>query len=58
MNVETTASKVADTGAAIGWGTWILTHITQINEFAQFVLLVTSIVATVFAARYHFKRTK
>lgn len=52
------AQKVADAGAAIGWVGWFLSHLDQINGVLQFALLVTSIVATIIAARYHLRRTK
>ena len=49
--------KAADAAVTIGWSGWLVSHIEQINSIAQFVLLLTSIVATVLAARYHYKRT-
>jgi hypothetical protein len=52
------AQKLADTGPIVGWGIWALSHIAQINSVFQFVLLITSIVATVFSARYYYKKSK
>ena len=49
--------KIADGGAIIGWAGWFLSHLDQINGVLQFVLLLSSIVATVFAARYHLRKT-
>lgn len=49
--------KVADGGVLAGWLGWVVSHITQINGVLQALLLLTSIVATLIAARYHFKRT-
>lgn len=52
-----TQQRIADGGVAIGWFGYIVSHIEQINGVLQLVLLVTSIIATIIAARYHFKRT-
>ena len=49
--------KVADGGVAVGWFGYIISHIEQINGVLQTLLLVTSIVATFIAARYHWRRT-
>lgn len=57
MNTQPAQQRVADTGAVVGWIGWFLSHLDQINGVLQFILLVSSIVATVVAARYHFKKT-
>lgn len=49
--------KAADGGVVVGWFVWIVSHIEQINGVLQAVLLLLSIVATLFAMRYHYKRT-
>lgn len=48
---------LADAGAVVGWGGWVLSHLDQINGLLQTVLLIASIVATIVAIRYHLKRT-
>jgi hypothetical protein len=53
----TMQQRLADSGPVVGWGAWFISHIEQVNGVFQFVLLVTSIVATIIAARYHWKRT-
>ena len=54
MNKE----RLADSGALTGFAAWFLSHLAQINGFLQFCLLLASIVATVLAARYHWRNTK
>ena len=49
--------KVADSGVAVGWFGYLVSHLEQVNGVLQTVLLLASIVATVVAARYHWKRT-
>jgi hypothetical protein len=51
-------TTTADIAVAAGWSGWLFSHIAQINELAQFVLLITSIGATIVAMRYHWKKTK
>ena len=48
---------VADVAVPVGWGTWVFSHIVEVNEVLQFVLLITSITATVIAIRYHVRNT-
>lgn len=48
---------LADGAVALSFGGWFLSHIAQINQVLQFVLLVVSIIAGVIAARYHLKKT-
>ena len=50
--------KIADIGAPIGLGVWVISHIAEINGLLQLVLLVSSIIATVLAARYHYLKSK
>lgn len=49
--------KVADGSVVFGWLGWTVSHITQINGVLQALLLITSIVATLIAARYHYLKT-
>jgi hypothetical protein len=49
--------KVADGGVAVGWFGYIVSHAEQINGILQTILLITSIIATIIAARYHLRRT-
>jgi len=49
--------RLADTAA---WGSlWglIISHLAQLNEILQTLLLITSIVAGCFSIRYHWKKT-
>lgn len=48
---------VADVAVPIGWGAWVASHLAQVNEVLQFVLLITSIAATILAMRYHWRNT-
>lgn len=52
-----TQQKVADAGAVVAWGGWFMSHLAQLNEIMQFVLLAVSIVAGLVAIRYHLKKT-
>jgi hypothetical protein len=52
------AQRLADVGVPVGWTAWLLSHIAQFNSVAQFVLLISSIVATIFSARYYYKKAK
>jgi hypothetical protein len=52
-----TQQKLADSGPVVGWGAWLISHLEQVNGVLQLLLLTVSIVATVIAARYHWKRT-
>lgn len=49
--------KAADSCAAMGWVVWVTSHIDQINSVLQSILLLVSIVGTLVALRYHYKRT-
>lgn len=49
--------KAADSAVTVGWLGWLISHIEQVNGLLQFVLLVTSIAATLVAMRYHWRRT-
>jgi hypothetical protein len=49
--------KLADGGPVFGWAAWLISHIEQVNGILQFLLLTVSIVATIIAARYHWKKT-
>lgn len=54
--MNTSAQKLADVSVPAAWGTWILTHISDINQYLQSIMLCVSIVATVAAGLYHFTR--
>jgi len=45
-------------GSIVGWVGWIFSHLKEVNELLQTVLLVTSIFATVAAFIYHRSNTK
>jgi len=49
--------KVADSGVAVGWFGYLISHLEQVNGVLQTLLLTSSIIATIIAARYHWKRT-
>ena len=49
--------RVADAAVPAGWGIWAFSHLAQLNEILQFVLLTMSIIATVIAIRYHLRNT-
>lgn len=49
--------KLAGGGLLAGWGAWVVAHVAAINGILQTVLLVVSIIATLLAARYHYRRT-
>lgn len=53
----TNGQRLADAGATVGWMGWALSHLDQINGLLQTILLIASIVATIVAIRYHWKRT-
>ena len=57
MITESLQQKVADAAVPVGWGAWAFSHIVQVNEVLQFILLSTSIVATCIAIRYHLRNT-
>ena len=52
-----TKSIVADAAAGTSIGGLILSHIVEINEVLQLVLLIVSIAAGIVAIRYHWKKT-
>jgi hypothetical protein len=52
------AQRLVDAAAPIGWLAWIFSHMTEINQVLQFVLLLASIFATVSAGLYHRKKRK
>ena len=45
-------------GSAFGWVGWFFSHVREINDVLQTVLLLTSIAATIVAIVYHRSRTK
>lgn len=49
--------RLADGGTVVSWSGWLISHITEVNSLLQTVLLVVSIVAGLFAIRYHHRRT-
>jgi len=55
--MTTDKQHLADAGAVVGWGGWILSHLEPINTVLQFILLVLSIIATAVAIRYHLRKT-
>jgi len=57
MTTQDVQLKIADTAVPVGWGAWAFSHITQVNEVLQFILLTTSIIATCIAIRYHLRNT-
>jgi hypothetical protein len=48
-------TRVADYFVPSAWIGWLVSHITEINSILQTILLVTSIIATLIAARYHWR---
>jgi len=57
MTTQDVQLKIADTAVPVGWGAWVVSHLAEVNEVLQFVLLATSIIATLIAIRYHVKNT-
>lgn len=53
-----THDKVLQAGALSGWVGWFFSHVREVNDLLQTVLLITSIAATVVAIIYHRSRTK
>lgn len=51
-------TRAADGGVLVAWFAWFMAHIDQINNVIQFILLVTGIISTLLAGRYHWKKTK
>ena len=49
--------KVADVAVPMGWGALAFSHLAELNQILQFILLVTSIIATLIAIRYHLRNT-
>lgn len=45
-------------GSFAGWMGWAFSHLRDVNDLLQTVLLLTSIAATVAAFIYHRSRTK
>lgn len=48
-------TRIADYSVGGGWLGWVVSHITEVNSVLQAILLITSIVATLIAARYHWR---
>jgi hypothetical protein len=48
--------RIADSGAALGWLAWFFSHVKEINELLQFILLLASIFATIAAGLYHIRK--
>lgn len=53
-----TREHISITATIAGWIGWLVSHVAEINNVLQMILLVTSIIATVLAARYHWRMTR
>ena len=49
-------TRLADTAAVTTWAAWFMSHILEINEVLQFVVLCVGIVSGMVAIRYHWKK--
>lgn len=47
----------ADFALAASWSGWLLSYLADVNEFLRTLVLLVSIVAGIFTARYYYKRT-
>jgi hypothetical protein len=50
------SSKIADGGWITGLVVWYVSHIAQINEVLQHVILILTAVSLLAAIRYHWKK--
>lgn len=50
--------KVTAGGMAVGWTSWFFSHLAQINELIQFVLLISSATLTILAIVHKARRMK
>jgi hypothetical protein len=50
--------RLADAIAPLAWLAWLSSHFTQINQILQFILLITSIFASLTAGMYHWRKRK
>ena len=57
--MSTHATKAAaDVALAASWAGWLVSCLVDVNEILRTILLIVSIVAGIFTARYYYKRTK
>jgi len=47
---------LATASAPFAWGTWIFSHIAQVNQLLQTLVFLTAIGASVAATWYHIKK--
>jgi len=53
---NTTSAKIADGGWIAGAAVWYVSHIAQINEVLQHVILILTVISLVAAIRYHTRK--
>lgn len=56
--MSSTSQKLADAGWIGGLVVWYGSHIAQINEVLQHIILLLTIVSLLLAMRYHWKKAK